>query len=445
MQQIFDKAKRTYRTATSHLQRAVRAVEKLQRHSLHWFETRPRPAQLILVVLTVLGLGLFIDETNKWQVWHQLFYPHRSSPAEVSFWSALVYNLVLAMGLPVAFLVWHWRDRNARDQIEQQRRQVENARKDTNLKEFLEVQGRAVGLFDEKMSQGAREQLQIAALHQLRGFLRGEYGDAFRRPAFELILAGHAEAMDRIGMRLIQKKFSQDKLKPDRKAILQIREEKSNDLDRVMKERIGIIRDEAKAIFESGFPLTGRTWDFCDFQGIQVLNPIRLDRGRFLFANFWGAQFEAAGLRFAHLDGATLSRARLERADFAWASLQGADLSGSILTNADFTRADLRQCYLNRTNLEESNLFRVDLSDATLSIVNLDGADLSHSSLLGTTIIDVKFYNAKLVGAEFDDTTKFQSPWQALDENSVISGQNLLRERGAHHVKDHTSDKDIPF
>lgn len=59
---------------------------------------------------------------------------------------------------------------------------------------------RAAGAFDDKLPVEAREQLQIAALHQLRGFLRGEYGDAFQRPAFELLLAGHASAMERIDL-----------------------------------------------------------------------------------------------------------------------------------------------------------------------------------------------------------------------------------------------------
>jgi hypothetical protein len=98
----------------------------LTKRGMAWFETRPRPAQLLIVVTAVIAIFLLADAQSDWRVWNQIFYPDTSTVAKVRFWSDLVYNLALILGLPVAFLVWHWRDKNARDQIEQQSLQVEN-------------------------------------------------------------------------------------------------------------------------------------------------------------------------------------------------------------------------------------------------------------------------------------------------------------------------------
>lgn len=408
-----------------------------------------------MVVLAVLGFGLCIDKASGWQVWHQLFYPRRSSPAEVSFWSALVYNLVLAMGLPVAFLVWHWRDKNARDQIEQQRLQVENARKDTNLKEFQEVQGRAAGLFDEKMPQSAREQLQIAALHQLRGFLRGEYGDAFRRPAFELILSGHAEAMDRIGMREVQKQISSAVRKPNQSAIGAIRASMRQKLDRIMLERIRIINDEAEAIFESGFSLAGRTWDFCSLWHVTCLKGKMLSGGKFLFANFHSANLEGARLVDAKLHGAHLARANLEGADLFSADLASADLSNANLKgaqlrwahfeSADLSKTNLQKADMHGANLEQTDLSYAELNNAKLTKANFERANLSGARLDGADISNgAVLYKANLEGAIlrfaiFDDTTRMWESWaRPTDSEREMIGA-ALRDSGAVHADELTN------
>ena len=189
----------------------------------NWRWKADRPYRLIvfallpLVTVAILERLLAADELGWLRDWVKdsaiygpLFFPEAATVE----WKDRLQAILVLLGLPVALCLWYWRDRNVRDQIEEQRkqvieqqRQVGNQNRAFNLTEFQEVQMRAAGALDEKLPPEAREQLQIAALHQLRGFLRGEYGESFRRPAFELLLAGHAEAVTRIGVREVQKQI----------------------------------------------------------------------------------------------------------------------------------------------------------------------------------------------------------------------------------------------
>lgn len=241
-------------------------------NGLDEWANRHRPWALLAMVGLTLAIVGICDWLTGADLFDQLLYPDRMTVAQVRFWSALVYALALVMGLPVAFLLWHWRDRNVRDQIEEQRRQVENARKDTNLKEFQEVQRQAAGLFDKDLPQEARETLQIAALHQLRGFLRGDYGEAFKRPAFELLLAGHAQAMERIGLARVvdQAIIVHGNTEALSESIDEAIGNARKKLTMVDSARIRIIADEWHLIIGSKFPMNGRCFDFIDLQNTKV-------------------------------------------------------------------------------------------------------------------------------------------------------------------------------
>lgn len=426
--------------AIKHVKAWLAAVGSTAMATLTWFELRPRPAQLAMVVMTVAGFTLALDGMSGWQVWHQLFYPDTSNVGKVRFWSALVYNLLLALGLPVAFLIWHWRDKNVRDQIEQQRLQVDNARKDTNLKEFLEVQGRAVGLFDEKMPASAREQLQIAALHQLRGFLRGEYGDAFRRPAFELIFAGHAEAMDRIGMIEARQKIQNDDL--DYYEILRIGTEKRRQFDRIIRERLGIMRDEISSIIGSGFPLEGRNWDFCNLEGVQFPRSVSLTSGSFMFTRLASAVLDCSDMTNADFEGANLFRSSLKDVVLQNTNLRGATLAKADLANSKLRWSNLIAADAHQANFTAADLQGVRLDSADLSACNFEGANLTRARFFGARLYEAKFDKAKLQHAMYDDTTEFFSRYDDYTFEQLEAARDSFRERGA--VQGDGSD-DVPF
>ena len=374
----------------------------------------PRPAQLLLTVTLTLSVALAIDGFTGWHVYYRLFYPAQETPADVQAWSALIYALLLVGGLPVAFLVWHWRDVNVRDQIE-------SARKDINLKEFQEIQLRASGALDEKLPAEAREQLQIAALHQLRTFLRGEYGEAFRRPAFELLLAGHAAAMERIGLPKALDTWRKIKPAADiiRKSVQEAVAKASAKWTAVDRERAGIIRDEWRAVFGRGFPLNGRRFD-----AITVPPGALLAR-----LNLSGSVFVGADLVGAHLEGAYLRSAHLEGADLVGAHLEGAVLSGAHLEGADLSMAHLEGASLLGAHLEGTNLFMAHLEGANLVGAHLEGANLS-----GTDWRRARF--EPVFPAVFDDATKLLDDWDGADEAGRNAARDELRALGARHVDD---------
>ncbi|HDR1586601.1 TPA: pentapeptide repeat-containing protein, partial [Pasteurella multocida] len=131
----------------------------------------------------------------------------------------------LFISSPVAFIIWHFRDKNITQQIE-------NQRKDINLKEFQKIAEWVSGLHlvedevTEQFKNSARKRiiktqrssnqkettrkypqqsehlsiptfskkdgavgLQIAAIYNLLPFYRGEHGESFKKPALNLLLS----------------------------------------------------------------------------------------------------------------------------------------------------------------------------------------------------------------------------------------------------------------
>ena len=286
-------------------------------------------------------------------------------------WQAAGQLLLLFVGLPAAFMLWAFRDYHVNATLA-------NQRKDVNLKEFQEIQMRAAGALDEKLPAEAREQLQIAALHQLRGFLRGDFGPDFRRPAFELLLAGHAAAEERIGLGASIERWRKGAPAPHlfraelEKACAAAWARRSA----VDWERAGIIRDERKSVFLAGFPLNRRRLDGIALPRLALLAGLRLR----------GSSFIGAELNEAHLEGADMSGARLDRAALYEAHLEGADLRGA----------------------------------------RLEGADLRGAHLEGASLTD----------ASIDDNTKLRFDWDKCSPEGRAAAQTKLRALGARHVDD---------
>lgn len=137
--------------------------------------------------------------------------------------------LIVLISVPVALVVWHFRDENNRQQIE-------NQRKDINLKEFQKLSEWVSGAhlpeiktvskttnkcnlkndaeivrqstlpieytteeteeyskqpktadFDTFSKRDGAVALQISAIYNLLPFFRGDYGESFRLPAFNLL------------------------------------------------------------------------------------------------------------------------------------------------------------------------------------------------------------------------------------------------------------------
>jgi hypothetical protein len=405
----------------------IRSTRKKWAVIRDWRWEADRPYRLIafallpLVLVAILERLLAADDMKWLRDWVKesptygpLFFPAGGGIE----WKDRLQGVLLLLGLPVAFCLWYWRDRNVRDQID-------NARKDINLKEFQEVQLRAAGALDQKLPEEAREQLQIAALHQLRGFLRGDYGESFRRPAFELLLAGHAAAIKRIGIEKIIDRLSDprglnspDWLEREIAKFLKL-------MSPVDRERKTIIEHEKAVIFNSGFPLAERHFDLLDLvelnlEGIELWN-----------SSFIGS--DLAETNFTDVDAS-----------------QGVFV-GTKLIDSNFTRACLAD-----SNMEYAELVLVNLENAILDGVHMRGADLDEANLAGARFWGVDLQDTKLGRSnwrlaiygqhwlewtKFDDSTILENSeenvlWHDFPEEKRQLIRSELYALGARHVSD---------
>ncbi len=301
-----------------------------------------RPIKLLLVVLLLLIVIGLVERTFVLIGLSQVSSLAKSSPVfgpiffpigEQIEWKDRLQGLLLIIGLPIAFFLWAWRDRNVRDQID-------NQRKDINLKEFQEVQLRAVGTVNGDISDDAREQVQIAALHQMRGFLKGEYGDSFRRPAFELLLAGHAASMRRIDLmskRKIPDGYSDDEISSFVSS--QVKQLKGS-LTVVEREILSIIESEFETIFNSGFPLSNKNFDLIEVNGVNIgLIPEyrtlrrkrKIDIGQTYFArdgkrNIYQSDYGVVTIRGSSFFGFSVINSIFKNAFFCECQFEGSDI-----------------------------------------------------------------------------------------------------------------------
>ncbi len=398
-----------------------------------------RPFSVLLVGLGVPWLTLWL--TGNLDLIGNVVDRANATTKTAMDWREFVQLLLLFVALPAAFILWSFRDHHVNATLE-------NQRKDVNLKAFQEIQLRATGALDSKLPDASRDTLQIAALHQLRAFLRGEFGENFRRPAFELLLSIQQNSGERLGLRSVleqiaplasnaaQQGQSGSLSNRVRSAIVTLRNRRSI----VELAAAAVISSEWRAIWRSGFPLDGRKMDLISVPGAAILSELRLvgahlgganlSRAHLEAANLLGAHLEGADLRWAHLEGANLRRAHLEGANLSWAHLEAADLRWVHLEGANLLGAHLEGANLRCAHLEGANLRRAHLEGANLRDAHLEGADLRDAHLEG----------ADLSWADFDDDTQLGGNWNRLPAVRKRAAQQRLRDLGAHHVNDPEQD-----
>ena len=308
--------------------------------------------------------------------------------------SAGLWNfIILVVSAPVAFTIWHFRDENNRQQIE-------NQRKDINLKEFqklsewvsgahlpeiktvdkttqkegLKDKGEIDGEFQlierttEKTEEygtkpyiggfdtfGKREgavALQISAVYNLLPFFRGDYGESFRRPAFNLLKSAW-QAMQQDSL----KKWETANLPSKRKAIIEELRRKAKSPMGVALTHVLLSLDQKNmqlnlhdfpemlpnlCLAGMNFHLSGvdekaRNWSDLNLRGVDF-------RGAYLEE----VQFEKSQLNSADLQYADLSGAKLQNAN-----LSGANLQNATLLFAELQNANLRECALSWEHLKQ--------------------------------------------------------------------------------------------
>mgnify|MGYP000008514632 CR=1 FL=1 len=392
--------------------------------------------------------------------------------------SAGLWNfIILVVSAPVAFAIWHFRDENNRQQIE-------NQRKDINLKEFQklsewvsgahlpeiktvdkttqkeglkdkgEIEGelQLIERTTEKTEEygkkphaegfdtfGKREgavALQISAVYNLLPFFRGDYGESFRRPAFNLLKSAW-QAMQQDSL----KKWETANLSSNkqleifrelrRKAespmgvalthVLLSLNQKNTQLNlRDFPEMLPNLCLAGMNFHLSGVDEKARNWSGLNLSGVDF-------RG----AALKEVQFEKSQLDGANLQHADLCQAKLQYAVLWGAELQDANLIGANLEDAKLGGADLQDAKLDRANLEDAKLGGADLQDAKLDRANLKNADLVGAKLQGAKLARADLRDAKLIIANMQNADLLRANLQGakLDgadlQGAKLDGSNL--------------------
>ncbi|WP_311151485.1 pentapeptide repeat-containing protein [Neisseria sicca] len=305
-----------------------------------------------------------------------------SDSNSVGYWNFII----LIVSAPVAFVIWHFRDENNRQQIE-------NQRKDINLKEFQKLSEWVSGAhlpeiktvskttqkssskdgaeiieqttelseeyakkpdtadFDTFSKRDGAVALQISAIYNLLPFFRGDYGESFRLPAFNLLKSAW-QAMQQESLKKLEKKNLSDEA-----------------LNRIFNEL------EQKANSPMGVALT------------QVLLSLNRENTELNLRNFREMlpNICLAGMNFL-LSGVT-ETAR----DLSSLNLYGVDFRGAVLQEVMFQKSNLRYAKLDNAILRDTNLQDANLEGAKLRLARLDRANLQDADISFANLINCQF------------------------------------------------------
>ena len=322
-----------------------------------------------------------------------------SSEKSVGFWNFII----LIVSSPVAFVIWQFRDENSRQQIE-------NQRKDINLKEFQKLSEWVSGAhlpeinieksitksssttdnesatspkkqITEETAERSKEYgqkpdnahwgtfsrrdgavaLQISAIYNLLPFFRGDYGESFRPPAFNLLKSawqtmqqGELNRLNNL-IRLREQEL-ENAISIEKGRDISIKQEKDIPIsDEIKKEIISNLRKKARS--PMGAALTH-----------VLLSPNRENTQ----LNLQGFPEMKSNLCLAGMDFSFNHQQAINSSIIVHKfriNLFGANLSGADLFGANLSGADLSCSYLSDANLYRANLSHANLSDAYLLFI----------------------------------------------------------------------------
>ncbi len=317
----------------------------------------------------------------------------------------------VVMSAPIIFVIWVFRDIN-------RLMELENARKDTNLKEFQQLQRWATGNIEgDKDNQDNKIALQISALHSLRAYLKGEYGDSFRRGTYEIFRASLVTQHQKI-----LKQVNEDGFENITIAINSCQ----------LTKQLNIIASEEwfNLLINHDFPTNN-----ISLLGVDLRNTYLHHRTYGEILDLQSAQLQGADLREARLQGANLSNARLQKANFFGAQLQEACLNNAQLQGTYLREAQLQGAGLTGAQLQGVDLLSAQLQGADLRGAQLQGANLRFAQLQGANLWDaqlqgVDLWDAQLQGAyannQLESLNFEQRIKQQIDQDTTEEIQDLM-------------------
>ena len=365
-----------------------------------------------------------------------------SDSNSVGYWNFII----LIVSAPVAFVIWHFRDENNRQQIE-------NQRKDINLKEFQKLSEWVSGVhlpeiktvnkttqksslkdgvevvektterseeyskkpntadFDTFSKREGAVALQISAIYNLLPFFRGDYGESFRLPAFNLLKSAW-QAMQQDSLNQLEVNNLSDEK----------RTEIIVDLVKKANRPIGVALTHILLSLNQG----NTKLNLRDFP--EMLPNICLAGMNFSLGGVSEIAKDLSGLNLNGIDlrgsfsievqfqGSQLFMAKLQYVQLSSVNFQNADLSLANLQNADLQNADLREC-------------------------QFEWMQLKHRETLSFAKITVKDFIEKIYP---DWKEKNDSEWEALTEDEQTKVMQQFCNETGMRIFDEEGKRIIP-
>lgn len=446
----------------------------------HWL-AQLRALWVLLAAAVSLYLLLWIQHgalvwENPLLALHSLFFPERKAP-ESRTYTLLLGSLVSA---PVLFLLWKFRDTN-------QLWQLENSRKDINLKDFQQLARWAAGEHlpeisveyaspkDEQPALSATqgmldlpaeartpihklshslppqrpaaqgslpswragaESLQVAAVYQLDAFLAGEYGRHFQRPAFQLLCQLWRSVNERVASEAVEDTNVQcgyldevdyETLVSEIQVLLNLVNAKAQLCKKSLNSALGQAL-HAVLWAQAGQRLRAHAPELAGtyWAGLDSRHAVLSQPAELDGLPLAGSCWVGANLSQAQLQSADLSFAQLQGADLVISQLQGADLSYAQLQGANLRFAQLLGADLSEAQLQVANLRGAQLQAADLSQAQLQGADLSKAQLQGADLMLVQLQGANLSLAQLQGADLSQAKLEGADlRQAKLQGADL--------------------
>ena len=301
--------------------------------------------------------------------------------------------------------------------------------------------------FDTFSKRDGAVALQISAIYNLLPFFRGDYGESFRRPAFNLLKSAW-QAMQQDSLKKLDGAHLSDEKR--KKIFDELRQKAKSPMGVALTQVLLSLNRENKKLNLRDFPemlpsiclagmnfhLSGvdeiaRNLSGLNLQGANFQNAI-LEEADLETATLIGAEFHKANLTEAKLKGANLGIANFQNAILEKADLETAYLLGAEFHKADLTETKLKGADLRKANFQNAILEKADLETADLFGVNLHKADLTGAKLKGADLRKANFQNACLVEADlqnanlsFANLKECDLKWEQLKYNEKLFSASI--------------------
>lgn len=265
----------------------------------------------------------------------------------------LVTSIILS---PVLILLWKFRDQNTRHQIE-------NSRKDTNLKDFHQL---SIWATDYNLKD-KNNPLKISSIALIGKYLSGQYGDEFKRPAFEVLMSTWSHHQPNITL---------DKSKKLKFNNLESIDEIQLQTQKAILEKILIYKNLKKTILHAIFVDGSKTIRENDF------------KNSFKGTTWIGITTDDL-VGFKSLD---LSNLNLSQTKWYGSEVNNFDFSNSNLTNSDFSGGFISNSIFNGSDMSGSLFERCVLYNTKFE----HAAKLVQTRFIFTALRDVSFISSNL-------------------------------------------------